>query len=120
MSSAPFSGGVHPHRCAQAAVPVVYPIVFLTCSPSRNGSIPLMARSIAADTLREFVAAMLLTLIDGRVLQIQEGANLMKVHSCKETICRVHPLRNTHPCSNRWKLGRATTLLVVAYGLVVT
>jgi len=44
----------------------------------RVWSLPLLARSVAADTLREFVAAMLLTLIDSRVLEIQEGGNLMK------------------------------------------
>ncbi len=42
-------------------------------------SVPLLARSIASDTLRDFVSSMLLTLIDARVLEIQEGGNLMKV-----------------------------------------
>lgn len=46
----------------------------------RVWSLPLLARSVAADTLREFVAAMLLTLIDSRVLEIQEGGNLMKAN----------------------------------------
>lgn len=41
-------------------------------------SVPLLAHSVASDTLRDFVSAMLLTLIDGRVLEIQEGGNLMK------------------------------------------
>lgn len=44
----------------------------------RVWSLPLLARSVAAHTLREFVAAMLLTLVDPRVLEIQEGGNLMK------------------------------------------
>lgn len=42
-------------------------------------SVPLLAHSVASDTLRDFVSAMLLTLIDSRVLEIQEGGNLMKV-----------------------------------------
>ena len=47
----------------------------------RVWSVPLLARSVAANTLREFVAAMLLTLIDSRVLEIQEGGNLMKART---------------------------------------
>jgi hypothetical protein len=45
-------------------------------------SVPLLAHSVASDTLRDFVSAMLLTLIDGRVLEIQEGGNLMKARRC--------------------------------------
>ncbi len=57
-----------PHRRCKYTVSLVM----------RVWSVPLLARSVAADTLREFLAAMLLTLIDSRVLDIQEGGNLMK------------------------------------------
>jgi hypothetical protein len=52
-------------------------------------SVPLLAHSVASDTLRDFVSAMLLTLIDSRVLEIQEGGNLMKV--CIGRCCHVAP-----------------------------
>ena len=57
-------------------------------------SVPLLAHSVASDTLRDFVSAMLLTLIDGRVLEIQEGGNLMKVCPFDSVkFCDEHPAR---------------------------
>lgn len=41
--------------------------------------LPALAVNVAADTLREFITIMLLTLIDMRVSNIQEGDHLMKV-----------------------------------------
>ena len=40
--------------------------------------LPALAVNVAADTLRNFITTMLLTLIDARVSHIQEGEHLMK------------------------------------------
>ena len=40
--------------------------------------LPALAVNVAADTLRDFITTMLLTLIDARVSNIQEGEHLMK------------------------------------------
>lgn len=70
-------------------------------------SVPLLARSVASDTLRDFVSAMLLTLIDGRVLEIQEGGNLMKVPFSLVIVCHEQRILTSKIYAARLGVGDA-------------